>query len=57
MKVFVVVCCESFDNSILFIHGVFKDEQEAKRHCNFLNKEPTNKRQEIHFEYQEEILL
>lgn len=57
MEVFVVVCCDSDDNSILFIHGVFKNEQEAKRHCNWLNREPTNQRQEFYFEYQKEILL
>jgi len=54
MEVFVIVCCDSDDGSILFIHGVFKDEQEAKRHCDWLNREPI---QEIHFEYQKEILL
>lgn len=57
MNVFVMFCCDSSNNSILFVQCVFENEQEAKRFCCLLNKDPTNQRQGIYFDYIEKILF
>lgn len=57
MEVFVVFCCNSNDDSILFINGVYKNEQEAINHCADLNVLAKSLAIGRYFDYRATVIL
>ena len=57
MKVFVVVCYDSFDGSILFVDSVRKNEQDAINFCTSLNADSITQVKGIYFDYHEETVF
>lgn len=57
MNVFIMFCCSSKDDSILSIHGVYKDEQEVIEHCANLNAMVIKLAVGYYFDYKTTVLL
>jgi hypothetical protein len=57
MKVFVVICCDIDNGSILFVDSVRKNEQDAINFCTSLNADSRIQEKEIYFTYNEETVL
>lgn len=57
MNVFVIICYNSADDSILSLHGVYKDEQEVIEHCANLNAMAIRQAVGYYFDYRTMVLL
>lgn len=57
MKVFVVICCDSDDGSILFVDRVYQDKQEAIDYCCSQNAASICQVKGIYFDFQEDTIL
>lgn len=57
MNVFVITCCNKDNDSILFVDGVYENEQDAIKFCDSVNKDLQEQGKGIYFDYQENVLL
>lgn len=55
MNVFVIICCNSDDDSILFVDVVYQNKQDAINFCDSVNKDLQEKG--IYFDYREMAML
>ena len=57
MDVFVIICCNKDNDSMLFVEGVRENEQDAINFCDSVNKDLESQGKGIYFNYQEYVLL
>jgi len=57
MKVFIVICCDSDDGSILFVDSIRKNKQDAIDYCNAQNTDSRNQVTGIYFDWEEDTVL
>ena len=57
MNVFIIICCNKDNDSILFVEGVRENEQDAINFCDSVNKDLESQGKGIYFNYQEYVLL